>query len=306
MRQLKKQASKYASSSLPVLILGESGTGKELFAHAIHRMSSRVDRAFLAINCASIPKELMESELFGYEAGAFTGATQKRKIGKFEIVEGGTILLDEIGDMPIEMQAKLLRVLEEKQITRLGGSRTIPVEFSLIASTNKNIEEMVKKGTFRSDLFYRINVFMLKIPPLRERREDIMTIALDIASSPLFGRHDGTIKFSREIVPILMQYDWPGNVRELKNVINYAKHNLLAGESVIEPRHLPSFLISKVEEPSVKTISPSFKKGIEKKEREIIVNALKSTMGNKLAAAKLLNMPRSVLYSKLKKYDLNR
>jgi transcriptional regulator with PAS, ATPase and Fis domain len=133
-----------------------------------------------------------------------------------------------------------------------------------------------------------------------------MTIALDIASSPLFGRHDGTIKFSREIVPILMQYDWPGNVRELKNVINYAKHNLLAGESVIEPRHLPSFLISKVEEPSVKTISPSFKKGIEKKEREIIVNALKSTMGNKLAAAKLLNMPRSVLYSKLKKYDLNR
>jgi len=302
--QLKKQAGKYASSSLPILILGESGTGKELFAQAIHRMSPRAERAFLAINCAAIPKELMESELFGYESGAFTGATQKGKIGKFEIVEGGTLFLDEIGDMPMEMQAKLLRVLEEKQITRLGGSRTIPVEFSLIASTNRNVEEMVRKGTFRSDLFYRINVFILKIPPLRDRREDILTIAQNIAVSSLSDRDIMDVKFSQEVASILMQYDWPGNVREVKNVVNFAIHNLLPGESIIESRHLPPTLSAKKEEPSTKHDMASFKKGIENKEREIIADALKSTMGNKVAAARLLGMPRSVLYNKIKKYNL--
>lgn len=303
-RQMKKQAGKYASSSLPILILGESGTGKELFAQAIHRMSPRAERAFLAINCAAIPKELMESELFGYESGAFTGATQKGKIGKFEIVEGGTLFLDEIGDMPLEMQAKLLRVLEEKQITRLGGSRNIPVEFSLIASTNRNIEDMVKRGTFRSDLFYRINVFVLKIPPLRDRREDILTIAQSIAASSLSDHGTADIRFSPEVASILLQYGWPGNVRELKNVVNYAVHNLLPGESAIESRHLPPALLVKKEE--ILGIQPTvpFKKGIENKEREIIVDALKSTDGNKAAAAKLLGMPRSVLYNKIKKYGL--
>lgn len=304
-RQLKKQAGKYASSSLPILILGESGTGKELFAQAIHRMSPRAERAFLAINCASIPKELMESELFGYESGAFTGATQKGKIGKFEIVEGGTLFLDEIGDMPLEMQAKLLRVLEEKQITRLGGSRTIPVEFSLIASTNRNIEDMVRKGTFRSDLFYRINVFVLKIMPLRERREDILTIARHIAASSLSDRDITNVKFAREVSSILMQHDWPGNVRELKNVVNYALHNLLPGESIIESKHLPASIFAKVEEsPTAIPAAVPFRKDIETKERAIIADALKSTMGNKLAAARLLGMPRSVLYNKIKKYNL--
>jgi len=305
-KQLKRQAAKYASSSLPILVLGESGTGKELFAQAIHRMSPRAERAFLAINCAAIPRELMESELFGYESGAFTGATQKGKIGKFEIVEGGTVFLDEIGDMPLEMQGKLLRVLEEKQITRLGGSRTIPVDFSLIASTNRNVEDMVRKGTFRSDLFYRINVFVLKIPPLRDRREDILTIARNIAASSLSDHDTGEVKFSREVASMLMQYNWPGNVRELKNVVNYAIHNLLPGESIIESKHLPSSLFAKVEELPAKPVLVPFKKGIEKKEREIIADALKSTMGNKVAAARLLSMPRSVLYNKLKKYDLNR
>ncbi|MBN2568471.1 MAG: sigma 54-interacting transcriptional regulator [Deltaproteobacteria bacterium] len=306
-RQLKKQAGKFASSSLPILILGESGTGKELFAQAIHMMSPRAERAFLPINCAAIPKELMESELFGYEAGAFTGATQKGKIGKFEIVEGGTLFLDEIGDMPLEMQSKLLRVLEEKQITRLGGSRTIPVEFSLIASTNRNVEDMVGKGTFRSDLFYRINVFVLKIPPLRDRREDILTIAQNIAVSSLseFSDRDiADVTFSREVSSLLIRHDWPGNVRELKNVVNYAIHNLLPGESIIESKHLPASLSGKREMPPSDPATMLFREGIEKKEREIIADALKSTTGNKLAAARLLGMPRSVLYKKIKKYDI--
>lgn len=303
-KQLKRQAAKYASSSLPILILGESGTGKELFAQAIHRMSPRSERSFLAINCAAIPKELMESELFGYESGAFTGATQKGKIGKFEMVEGGTLFLDEIGDMPLEMQAKLLRVLEEKQITRLGGSKTIPVEFSLVASTNRNIEEMVEKGTFRSDLFYRINVFVLKIPPLRDRREDVLLIARSIAASSLADHGTEEIAFSREVESLLMQYDWPGNMREVRNVINFAVHNLLPSESVIEPRHLPPSLCARVEDHYSTPVLLPLKKGVETREREIIREILRSTYGNKVEAAKLLGVSRSVLYDKLKKYSL--
>jgi transcriptional regulator with PAS, ATPase and Fis domain len=300
-KQLKKQAAKYASSSLPILILGESGTGKELFAQAIHRMSPRSERSFLAINCAAIPKELMESELFGYESGTFTGATQKGKIGKFEMVEGGTFFLDEIGDMPLEMQAKLLRVLEEKQITRLGGSKTIPVEFSLIASTNRNIEDMVEKGTFRSDLFYRINVFVLKIPPLRDRREDVLLIARNIVASSLPGHGAGKVVFSREAESLLMQYGWPGNMRELRNVVNFAMHNLLPHEGVIEPKHLPPSLFARVEDHYSKPVLLPLKRGVENREKEIIRETLKSTYGNKVAAAKLLGVSRSVLYDKLKK-----
>jgi transcriptional regulator with PAS, ATPase and Fis domain len=304
-KQLKRQAAKYASSSLPILILGESGTGKELFAQAIHRMSPRSERSFLPINCAAIPKELMESELFGYESGAFTGATQKGKIGKFEMVEGGTLFLDEIGDMPLEMQAKLLRVLEEKQITRLGGSKTIPVDFSLIASTNRTIEDMVEKGTFRSDLFYRINVFVLKIPPLRDRREDVLPIARNIADASLPDHGTGKIVFSREVESLLMQYDWPGNMREVRNIVNFAMHNLLPHENVIEPKHLPPSLFVRLEDHYYsKAVLLPLKKGVENREREIIRETLRSTYGNKMAAAKLLGVSRSVLYDKLKKYSL--
>ena len=303
-KQLKRQATKYASSLLPILLLGESGTGKELFAQAIHRMSPRADRSFLAINCAAIPKELMESELFGYESGTFTGATRKGKIGKFEMVEGGTIFLDEIGDMPLEMQAKLLRVLEEKQITRLGGSKTIPVDFSLIASTNRNIEDMVEKGTFRSDLFYRINVFVLKIPPLRDRREDVLLIARNIAASSLSDPGKEEVVFSREVESLLMQYDWPGNMREVRNVVNFAMHNLLPHESIIEPKHLPPSLFARVEDHYSKPVLLPLKKGVENREREIIRETLRSTYGNKVMTAKLLGVSRSVLYNKLKKYSL--
>jgi len=303
-KQLKRQATKYASSLLPILLLGESGTGKELFAQAIHRMSPRADRSFLAINCAAIPKELMESELFGYESGTFTGATRKGKIGKFEMVEGGTIFLDEIGDMPLEMQAKLLRVLEEKQITRLGGSKTIPVDFSLIASTNRNIEDMVEKGTFRSDLFYRINVFVLKIPPLRDRREDVLLIARNIAASSLSDPGKEEVVFSRAVESLLMQYDWPGNMREVRNVVNFAMHNLLPHESIIEPKHLPPSLFARVEDHYSKPVLLPLKKGVENREREIIRETLRSTYGNKVMTAKLLGVSRSVLYNKLKKYSL--
>jgi transcriptional regulator with PAS, ATPase and Fis domain len=305
MKQLKRLAAKYASTSLPILILGESGTGKELFAQAIHLMSPRAKRAFLAINCAAIPKELIESELFGYEEGAFTGATQRGKIGKFEMVEGGTFFLDEIGDMPLEMQAKLLRVLEEKQITRLGGDKAIPVEFSLVASTNRNIREMVEKDAFRSDLFYRINAFVLEIPPLRERRNDIIPIAKHIIAS---SRNPGSKKIvlSHSSKSLLMQHEWPGNVREVSNVVNFAMHNLLYDETTIEPRHFPPSLFIRNENHDFKNSSLSLKKSLEVKEMEIIRETLISINGNKAAAARLLGISRCVFYNKLRKHKFLR
>jgi PAS domain S-box-containing protein len=299
--ELKSQVRKHAHSSLPVLILGESGTGKELFAHALHRLSPRAKRAFMVINCAAIPKELMESELFGYEPGAFTGAAQKGRIGKLELVEGGTLFFDEIGDMPLEMQAKILRVIEEKEITKVGASKPVPVHFALIAATNREIEALVQKESFRSDLYYRINAIVLKIPPLRDRKEDIPPIAQHFAACSECNPSQRPIRFADEVFSVLREHEWPGNVRELKNIVNFALHNLASDESLIRIDHLPlSFLKKRQESPFSASPLP-LKKVIRNKEKEILQEALRATSGNKIAAAKLLGISRSVFYEKLQR-----
>ncbi len=304
IRRLKDQIIKHSNSSLPVLILGESGTGKELFAHALHRMSPRSQRAFIVINCAAIPKDLMESELFGYEPGAFTGAAQKGRIGKFELVEGGTIFFDEIGDMPLEMQAKILRVIEEKEVTKLGGSKPVPVEFSFIAATNQDIETQVHSGVFRSDLLYRINAFVLRVPPLRERKEDILPLASHLAKSFECNPSGKAIRLSEEVAIAFMEYDWPGNVRELKNIVNFSVHNLTRDEDLVRLNHLPISFFARKQKHSSIPCSRTLKDARRLSEKEVIHEALRSTSGNKAAAAKLLNISRSVFYEKLKRYDL--
>jgi len=301
IQQLKNQIIKHAQSFLPILILGESGTGKELLAHALHRLSSRSKRAFMVINCAAIPKELMESELFGYEPGAFTGAAQKGRIGKLELVEGGTLFFDEIGDMPLEMQAKILRVIEEKEVTKVGGSKPVPVNFGLIAATNRDIEDLVQKGAFRSDLYYRINTFVLKIPPLRDRKEDILLIARHLAASSECNPAQKPVHFSDEVIHALMDHDWPGNIRELKNLVNFAINNLAAEESLVQLSHLPLSFLKKRKESSLLTSPLPFKRAMQHREKEILQEALRATSGNKMAAAKLLGISRSVLYEKLER-----
>jgi len=299
IQQLKNQIIKQAQSSLPVLILGESGTGKELCAHALHRLSPRSGRAFMVINCAAIPKELMESELFGYEQGAFTGAAPKGRIGKLELVEGGTLFFDEIGDMPLEMQAKILRVIEEKEVTKVGGRKPVPVNFALIVATNRDIEDLVQKGAFRSDLYYRINTFVLKIPPLRERKEDILSIAQHLAFSSECNPSKKPIAFSDEVLQALMDHDWPGNVRELKSLVNFAVNNLGREERLIQLSHLPIAFLKTRKEASLLASHLPYKKAMLHRQKEIIQEALKVTSGNKKAAAKLLGISRSVLYEKL-------
>lgn len=221
---IKEKAERIADSSSTVLILGESGTGKELFARLIHEKSSRKKQPFKTINCAAIPEQLLESELFGYTGGSFTGATKKGKPGKFEMADGGTIFLDEIGDMPLHLQAKILRVLEERKVERLGGSQLIPVDVRIIAATNRDLEEMVAKQEFREDLFYRLNVVPLYIPPLRERDGDI-AILLDFFLKRYSKKLNKPVNgFTEEAKQLLLQYSWPGNVRELKNTVEYAVH----------------------------------------------------------------------------------
>ena len=219
MVDLKREALKAARTRLPVLITGQSGTGKELFAQAIHCASGRRLYPFIRINCAAIPKDLLESELFGYEKGAFTGARSDGKPGKFELAHHGTVFLDEIGDLPLEMQPKLLRVLEEKEFERIGATSLLRADFRLIAASNQNLEEMVSQGKFRQDLFYRLNVIPLHIPPLKERREDIIPLSLHILRSIVTDAHLRDIKINPRAEEVLRNYDWPGNVRELSNVL---------------------------------------------------------------------------------------
>jgi transcriptional regulator with PAS, ATPase and Fis domain len=301
VQQLKSQVIRHAQSSLPVLILGESGTGKELCAHALHHLSPRSKRAFMVINCAAIPKELMESELFGYEQGAFTGAAPKGRIGKLELVEGGTLFFDEIGDMPLEMQAKILRVIEEKEVTKVGGSKPVPVSFALIAASNRDIESLVQKGGFRSDLYYRINTCVLKIPPLRERKEDILSIVQHLAFSSECNPTKKLIAFSDEVLQALWDHDWPGNIRELKNLVNFAVNNLGREERLVQLNHLPLSFLKARKESSLLNSPLPFKKAMLHRGKEIIQEALKATSGNKMAAARLLGISRSVLYEKLEK-----
>lgn len=298
-----KQAKKAAPSSSTVLIRGESGTGKELFARAIHHESSRRKQQLITINCSAIPENLLESELFGYEEGSFTGARKGGKIGKFEMADKGTLFLDEIGDMPYHLQAKILRVLEESSIDKVGGLITIPIDVRIIAATNVDLEKMIELNQFRHDLYYRLNVIPLIIPPLRERKEDI-ALLMDHFLAKYNMRLNKNIKgFSDQIYELFLKHSWPGNIRELENVIEYAVN--METKNYINPEYLPpSFRVVK-ESKVQKYIKDS--STMEVIEREAIINAIErygwSTKG-KLAAAKSLGIGKTTLYRKLKKYDI--
>jgi len=285
------------SGDTTILLEGESGTGKEVFAKYIHQKSPRANAPFITINCATIPRELAESELFGHEKGAFTGASSKTKLGKFELADGGTILLDEIGELSLDLQVKLLRVLQEKKFYRLGGEKEVSVNVRVLAATNRNLEEEVSKGTFREDLFYRLNVAKITIPPLRERKEDIVYIAYSFLNefSQKFGKHVHGIDASG--IEILKTYNWKGNVRELRNVMERVM--LLAEEEELNDSHFSFLMENKacVETDEDKFILQIPQKGIKIDVvlKALILKTLKITNGNQVKAAKVLGLSRSKL-----------
>lgn len=301
MKSMARQAARTTST---VLITGESGTGKELFAHAIHNAGSLRGQPFVRINCAAIPENLLESELFGYEEGAFTGARKRGKPGKFELANNGTIFLDEIGDMPLTMQTKLLTVLQEKVIERVGGTYPIPINVRVIAATHRNLEDMLKSNHFRQDLYYRLNVVILRIPPLRERKDDIPLLARHLTEKINRRLKTKITDISDNALDLLMAYDWPGNVRELENLleraINLADMNF---DTCIMPQHLPSLAHTLGQEPTRQ--ATNLNQALDSLERELILRTLEQTGGNKLKAARLLGIHTSVLYRKLKKYGIS-
>lgn len=301
MLQIKREALQAARSVSTILLRGESGTGKELFAQAIHAASPRRSGPFIKVNCAAIPEHLLESEFFGYAPGAFTGAQRGGKPGRFELAHGGTIFLDEIGDMSPGLQAKLLRVLQDREFDRVGGTRPVKVNVRVIAATNRDLEEMVVKGDFREDLFYRLNVIALTIPPLRKRLEDILPLVHCFLRkyNGIFGTKVTDI--DPEALDVLKFYHWPGNVRELENVIERAV-NFAAG--VIRIKDLPSYIRrgDRISENQVG--AGKYRDRLGEAEREIILSALKAADGNKTRAARILGISRSRLYEKLKKFDL--
>jgi len=295
MRQILKQVATIASTDTTVLILGESGTGKELIAENIHTLSKRKNGPLIKVNCAALPKELIESELFGYEKGAFTGATSS-KPGKFELAHKGTILLDEIGDLPLELQGKLLRVLEDKQVEKLGGKYPRPVDIRIIAATNKELKNMVQEGKFREDLYYRLSAFPLYLPPLRQRKEDIPLLA-----EYFLKQNFPQKKLSPKSLQVLNNYSWPGNVRELFNVLEQAA--LICPQEEILPEHLN---ISREQSPEQTSSLPfsNLDEHLQEIEKQLIVQALKEARGVQREAAKLLGIKERSLWHRVKKYAL--
>ena len=299
MREVYYLISQIENSDVTVLLLGESGTGKELVANAIHYNSLRKDGPFIKLNCAALPYNLVEAELFGYERGAFTGAI-RQKIGKFEQAHGGTLFLDEIGSLPLESQGKLLRVLQEKELERLGGNRTIKVDIRLIAATNKDLARCVAEGTFREDLFYRLNVYPIYLPPLRERGSDILLLANYFLEK--FSRQYGKdiVRISTPAIDALMRYHWPGNIRELENTMERAV--ILCDDRVIRSYHLPPTL--QMAEHTGTQQQRSLKEAVVQLEKELIVDALKSSRGNVRKASKMLQSTERILGYKIKKYGI--
>lgn len=294
MLSLVKQARRIADSSATVLILGESGTGKELFAQAIHEASNKNKGPLIAINCGAIPRDLIESELFGYEDGAFSGAKKKGKPGKFELACGGTLFLDEVGELPLESQTKLLRVLEERKIDRLGGTTPLPVDFRLVTATNCDLLTLAKSGKFRSDLYYRINEFPIEIPPLRSRPEDIPLLARHFLAEVSRREQLPTLKISEEALQTLARYNWPGNVRELRSLMRQMTWK--AQGQTIEPHHLPSTLnIGR----STTGISGNLEEQLAQAERNAILSALQSAEGNRALTSRMLGIHRTALYKKM-------
>lgn len=292
---------KASFSNVPILLLGESGTGKEKIAQTIHKSSNRADKPFLAINCGAIQKELIGSELFGYESGTFTGAAKGGKKGKFEEADGGTLFLDEIGEMPLDLQVHLLRVLQEKEVTRLGGSKLISVNVRVIAATHKDLYDLCKKGLFREDLFFRLNVVTVKIPPLRERKEDFALLTDYFLKQFAQKYEKNSLSLSEETMNYFLEYTWPGNIRELQNVLEHAA--IFCTSSIIGLNDLPDYLIEN------KLKSDTNKKCtgltlIETEERKMLIQLLEKYDWNLSAVAKTMNIARSTLYRKLKKYEL--
>ena len=304
MDKLIRSGIKAAKSKTTILVYGESGTGKELFAHALHSSSTNSNGPFITVNCAAIPEHLLESEFFGYEDGAFTGAKHKGKIGKFDMAHGGTLFLDEIGDMSMSIQAKLLRVLQEREFYRVGGTERIKVDVRIITATNRPLEKMVAEGTFREDLFYRLNVISFEIPPLRKRKKDILLLSESFIQE--FNRQNGTSITGWEPLfeQAIMDYDWPGNIRELRNV--WERAMIFAENGKVRLEDLPDYVLKKagydifLQEDEEVTEQPL----LEKAEQFAIQKALEIAGGNKSKACILLGISRSVLYDKLKKYDV--
>lgn len=300
MRQVYDQVTQVARSNVTVLLRGESGTGKEMIANAIHYNSLRSKKPFVKVNCAALPESLIESELFGYEKGAFTGA-HKLKKGRFEMADGGTLFLDEIGDLPPQTQIKLLRVIQEREFERLGGTETIKINVRLVTATNKDLEEAIALGTFREDLFYRLNVFTIFLPPLRERKSDILLLAEHFIEK-YEKEHDKRIRrISTPAIDMLSSYHYPGNVRELENAIERAV--LVCDSNVIHGHHLPPTL--QTAEVSGTVTQVSLAGAVENFERDLIQDALKTTRGNVARAAKMLESTERILGYKIKKYEID-
>lgn len=285
-----------------VLIQGETGTGKELVAHALHQESRRSHYPFVKLNCAAIPQELIESELFGYDEGAFTGARKTGKKGKFELADKGTLFLDEISQLSMAAQAKLLRVLQEKEIERIGGAETIPVNVRIVAATNDSLENMVKQGTFRADLYYRLNVIPIKVAPLRERRSDIPLLVKKFTDKYGDQAGLGAVTVDPEAMALIMEYEWPGNIRELEHAVERAIN--LCNSSSLEVGHF-EWLLPKIQNKGKTTAGRSIQEARAATEKEIILNALQATHGNKKKAAEMLDIARPLLYQKMRRLGID-
>jgi len=305
MREAKELAKRMSRTSSDILIQGESGTGKEMFAHAIHNESKQKSYPFIKINCPAIPIELAESEFFGYEKGAFTGARQEGKPGKFELAEGGTVFLDEIGALSLSVQAKLLRVIQEREVERLGGKKPIQLNFRLFTATNTDLKRLAEEGKFRFDLFFRLSKAFLGLPPLRERRKDI-PIYVSHFLKILNKNFSTRIKsISKAALDVLSQYDWPGNVRELANILEQSIYNM-GYDEILLPDHLPNELKNNISPFHLfQKKGKPLRKIVEEMERENILKTLDYYKGNKRETAKQLGIHRSVLYLKLKKFGLH-
>ncbi|MEG0773415.1 sigma 54-interacting transcriptional regulator [Clostridium sp.] len=296
MNEIKELIKYVAKTDVTILVTGETGCGKELVSKEIHDRSKRKDKPYIKVNCAAIPETLIESELFGYEKGAFTGAQNKEKLGMFELAEGGTILLDEIGEMPLSAQSKLLRVLQEREIMRLGGSKSIKIDVRVLAATNQRIEELIEQGKFREDLYYRLNVVPIRIPPLRERVEDIAILSQSFLEK-FNKKYEKEKSFHRDAILLLESYSWPGNVRELQNVIE--RLVVLDDDKHITGQHITN-VISVTEKPTyINKTNCTLKEAVDRVEREIIENAL-NTYGSTYKAAEVLGVTQPTVFRKAK------
>ena len=308
MQEIYAKIEQVADSRTTVLVTGESGTGKELVAKAIHYNSARRERPFVALNCAALPETLIESELFGHEKGSFTDATARR-VGQFELAHTGTLFLDEIGDLSPATQAKLLRVLQEREFTRVGGVQSIKVDVRIVAATNKNLDEMVRKNQFREDLYYRINVIALYLPPLRERGEDIALLAKHFLAKRIEEEKRPPQEFTKDSLELISHYPWPGNVREMENIIEQA-FIWSKGSGTITPEHLPNILRTDTRSPSLRddTLAGrlSLEKAVMEFEREIILDALKRTTYVQTHAAAMLGISRRMLKYRMDTLGISR